>query len=531
MSGIKLSDDTTVPPDMAAEVMSGGVVSVDNISSSSQLLALTTEQIAALIAKIDSLISTQTRSIISTQQIVYSLQRNIDNPVDGYQVIYNSTMRAYSTSVLNYIAQSTLVYAASSRLSTLYASLSSILLEERDYISTVEGYSAEYSTLLLKVDSNNSALLGEITQFNSFSTSVYSYVAQYDTTFNTLQSTTDPNTISTLSSIMVNNLTQKDLFSTFMVSSFRTISTLSFFSTQYYDDLNNYGTDSLYSTFKSGVFNTIEGLWAEQRRITSSITEYDNKIFWLTQSTITERAKLNGSIDKFYMDKRKQIQNQILQVKYSVQEWESFIGYIISQCMITKIQLYNSIDLLAYQLQQTPGDATKSALLNQQSLDQITMQAIIDSLNPLTVDINDIYTTIKQELQLRSDFIDIRKRMTFIELDVFTLSSRKDSYATEYPQLKNQLDTKRNSINTSIGVRIEKIETKLMSIFEGQMPNIQSLNTPPKSYLNLVFLRPDPIYPIRSTNSNINYVGNSEPPFEMDPTEFRITGLNALTFP
>jgi hypothetical protein len=316
-----------------------------------------------------------------------------------------------------------------------------------------------------------------------------------------------------------------------MVSSFRTISTLSFLSTQYYDDLNNYGTDSLYSTLKSGVFNTIEKLWAEQTRITSSITEYDNKIFWLTQSTITERVKLNGSIDKFYMDKRRQIQNQILQVKYSVQEWESFIGYIISQCMITKIQLYNSIDLLVYQLQQTPGDATKSALLNQQSLDQITMQAIIDSLNPLTVDINDIYTTIKQELQLRSDFIDIRKRMTFIELDVFTLSSRKDLYATEYPQLKNQLDTKRNSINTSIGVRVEKIETKLMSIFEGQIPNIQSLNTPPKSYLNLVFLRPDPIYPIRSTNSNINYVGNSEPPFDMDPAEFRITGLNALTFP
>jgi hypothetical protein len=531
MSGIKLSDDRIIPPDMATEIMSGGVVSVDNISSSNQLLALTTEQIAALINKIDGLISTQITTITSTQQIVYSLQRSIDNPVSGYQVIYDSTMRAYSTSVINYIAQSTLVNSASYRLTELYGSLSSILLEEEYATSTLEGYAMEYSTLLIKVSENNTALMAEIAQYNSFSTSVYSYVSQYDMTFNTLQSTTDPVLISTLSTTMETNLIQKDLFSTFMVSSFYTISTMSFFSTQYYEDLNNYGTDSLYSTLKSSMFSTIEQLWAEQRRITSSITEYDNQIFWLGQSTIVERAKLNGTIEKFYTDKRRQIQNQILQIKYSVQEWESFIGYIISQCMITKLQLYNSIDLLAYQVQQTPGDTTKSALLNQQSLDQIEMQAIIDSLNPLTIDINNIYTTITQELQLRSDFIDIRKRMTFIELDVLTLSSRKDSYTVEYPELKRQLDLKRDSINTSIGIREGKIQTNLMGVFNGQMANIQALNSPPKSYLNLVFVRPDAIYPIRSTNPDTNYVGNSEPPFEMDPTEFQIRGLNPLTFP
>jgi hypothetical protein len=351
----------------------------------------------------------------------------------------------------------------------------------------MNGYSAEYSTLLLKVSANNSALLGEIAQYTSLSTTMGSYLDDYNQTFSTLQITADPITASTLSTTVGNDLIQEHLFSTFVVSSIRTISTMSFFSTQYQNDLNNYGTDSLYSTLKNSVFSTIEQLWAEQSRITSSITDYDNTIFWLTQSTITERARLNVSIENFYKDKLKQIQNQILQVKYSVQEWESFIGYVISQCMITKLQLYNSIDLLTYQIQQTPGDTTKSALLSQQSLDQIAMQAIVDSLNPLTIHINDVYTTIAQELQLRSDFINIRKRMTFIELDVFTTPSRKDSYAVEYPQLNGQLTTKRDDINTSIGVRVNKIQTNLMAVFNGQMPNIQSLNTPPKSYLNLVF--------------------------------------------
>jgi hypothetical protein len=199
--------------------------------------------------------------------------------------------------------------------------------------------------------------------------------------------------------------------------------------------------------------------------------------------------------------------------------------------MITKLQLYNSIDLLAYQLQQTPGDSVKAARLNQQSLDQIAMQAIVDSLNPLTATTNDIYTTIQQELQLRSDFINIRKRMSIIELDVFVTPSKKGSYIVEYPQLKQQLMEKRDSINYSINTRKSIIQTSLMSVFNAQMPNIQMLNTPPKSYVSLVFVKPDPIYPIKSTNSKITYVGDAEPPFQLDPTEFEIAGLDPLTFP
>jgi len=531
MSGMKLSDGDTVPSDTVNTIMSGSGVTVDNISSSNQLLALTTDQIAALITKIDGLISSQTTSIISTQQIITRLQMEIDNPVTGYQKLYESTTKAYSTSVINYIAQSTLAISATNRLSTLYNSLSSVLLQEQNDISTMNGFSAEYSTLLMKMDANNNKLLAETAQYNTLSTSMGSYVQNYMTTFSTLQITTDPAVASTLSTTMGIDRIQENRLSTILISSIHTISTMSFYSTQYYGDLNNYGTDSLYSALKSKVFSTIQQLWAEQTRITSSISKYDNTIFWLGQSTIQEHTKLRGSVETFYTDKLRQIQSQILQVKYSVKEWESFIGYIISQCMITKLQLYNSIDLLAYQLQQSPGDATKSALLNQQSLDQIAMQAIVDSLTPLTAATSYIYTTIQQELQLRSDFINVRKRMTIIELDVFVSPSKKSSYIVEYPQLRQQLIEKRDSINSSINMRKSRIQTNLMSVFNAQMPNIQMLNTPPKSYVNLVFVKPDPIYPIRSTNSKITYVGDSEPPFQLDPTEFEILGLAPLTFP
>ena len=531
MSGIKLSNGDTVPSETVNEIMSGSGVSVDNISSSNQLLTLTTDQIAALITKIDGLISSQTTSIISTQQIITRLQSEIDNPVSGYQKLYESTVKAYSTSVINYIAQSTLAISATNRLSTLYSSLSAALLQEESDISTMNGFSAEYSTLLMRMDANNDALLAETAQYTTLSTSMGSYVQNYTTTFNTLQSTTDPTLASTLSTTMGTDKIEENRLSTILISSIYTISTMSFYSTQYYSDLNDYGTDTLYSALKNKVFNTIEELWAEQARITSSISQYDTTIFSLGQSIIQEHTTIQASIETFYTDKIRQIQNQILQVKYSVKEWESFIGYIISQCMITKLQLYNSIDLLAYQLQQSPGDATKSALLNQQSLDQIAMQAIVDSLTPLTAATSYIYTTIQQELQLRSDFINIRKRMTIIELDVFVSPSKKSSYIVEYPQLQQQLMEKRDSINVSIDLRKNRIQTNLMSVFNAQLPNIQMLNTPPKSYANLVFVKPDPIYPIKSTNSKITYVGDAEPPFQLDPTEFEILGLAPLTFP
>ena len=257
---MKLSNGDTVPSDTVNEIMSGAGVSVDNISSSNQLLALTTDQIAALITKIEGLISSQTTSIISTQQIITSLQSEIDNPVSGYQKVYESTMKAYSTSVINYIAQSTLATTATYRLSTLYSSLSSVLLQEQNDISTMNGFSAEYSTLLMKMDANNDALLAETTQYNTLSTSVGSYVENYMRTFSTLQTTTDSTLASTLSTTMGTGKIEENRLSTIIVSTIYTISTMSFYSTQYYSDLNNYGTDTLYSALKNKVFSTIEQL-------------------------------------------------------------------------------------------------------------------------------------------------------------------------------------------------------------------------------------------------------------------------------
>lgn len=516
MSGITLSDGSVLPSDTVNSLAGGANINMSTISSSSQLLSMSTDEIAALVAQIDRLIKTQNDTIISTQKNITMLQASIDNPVTGYQARYKSTMKAYSTSVYNYIAQSSLVVAASARLNSLNSTLSSVLLEEQADISTMNGYAQIYSTFILQIQANDSALSSELNSYNTLSTTMGSLVNDYMIKMSSLQNTTDPATASTLSTAITNNRTQQIPVNTFIQSTLQTISTMSFISTNYQNDLNNYGTDSLYSALKNRVFSTIEQLWAEQARLTSSISNFDRSIFLLQQSTMQEFTQLGGQINTFYTDKSTQIQNQILKVKYSVQEWESFFGYVISQCMITKLQVYNTIDLLTYQIQQTP-DSSKSAAINKYFTDQATMQLIIDALNPLITNISDIYQTITTELALRSTFIGNYQQKTMMELNVFSSPGSKASYSTTYPALLNTIAGNVTNINASIGLRSGKIQT-LIGTFDNINTSIQYLRgTNTNIYPNLSFLPPDRI--------------TAEVPFGLNMSEFEIPGLDIITFP
>jgi hypothetical protein len=530
MSGLKLSNGNVIPPDDANIIMSGSGVDIDYISTSAQLTSLSPEQINSLILRVNGLISTNTDSIAKTAQIIIGLQESIDNPISGYQYIYDSTVRAYQISISNYNRQSTLVNSASLRLSSLYSSLSSVIDEEKADLSTLIGYSLEYSTFLEKININNDILSKELHSYYGLSTSMHNYVYEYTTAFNELLTTTDSSIASTLSTTAGNSIIGEHRISTFLHSTMQTISTMIFFSTQYQDDINNYNTDALYSSLKSGIFATIDQLWAEQQRITGAISEYDTRLFQLEQNAISEYGNVQTNIIQYYTDKNQQIRNQILQVKYSVQEYEGFFGYVTSQCMITKLQIYNTLDLFIYQTTQTP-DTSKMILIQNYSTDQNILQSIIDLLNPLKLPISDIYETFEPELQLRSDFINVRKRMSLIELDVYMYPTKKDSYSVEYASLagsNGQLMQKITSINTSIQNRVEKITTSFTNIFDNIRSKITSLNT---TYPMLAFVYPRDIYPIRNTNPNIGYSSNTEPPFNLDPTEFQIRGLEPLIFP
>lgn len=512
-SGITLSDGRTIDSDTVNVLAGGAGVSLSTISNSNQLTSLTAEQVAALIAQIDGLISTQNQTIISTQSLVTMLQTSIDTPVYGLRAVYNSTIQSYSTAVIDYNTKLGLIDAASHRLSSFYSTLSSIIIQEGYDISTMNGYATEYSTFLTKIGLNDGALGGQISLYNSLSTTRDSYVSDYMIKATSLQSATNPTTMSTLSTTMGIDTSQSNTYSTLIQSTLYNISTMSFLSTSYQDQSNSYSTDPLYNSIRDRLFDPVTGLLAEQARIVSSISEYENKLFWLNQSTTTEYSKLNSGIGTFYTKKLTQIQNQVLATQYSVQEWESFIGYVTTQLALEKLQLYNSIDLLNYQNQQSP-DPAKVALAGTQQGHQTSMQSIIDSLNPLPAKISNIYQNITAELQLRSTFIGNKRALAAIEVNVFSSPSLKESYRTAYVPLAGTLAQNASDIVTSQNARVSLIQgtNSLMSIFNAQWPNIQNL----RNYIT--FIQPNPIYPAGLT---------SEVPFNSDPTEFNVfTPLN-----
>ena len=511
-SGITLSDGSIIDPE-TVNTLSGGATSLTNIDNSNQLTSLTAEQVAALIAQIDALISTQSQTVISTQSLVTMLQTSIDTPVYGLRAIHQSTIESYSSAVINYNTKLSLIDNTSHRLSTLYSTLSSILLQEEIDISTVNGYASEYSTFLTKIGLNDMLLNEHVSLYNSLSSTRGSYVSDYNIQVQMLQSETNPTTRNTISTNMGINVYESNLYSTFIQSTLYNISNLTFISTSYQDQSNSYNTDPLYNSIRDRLFDPTSGLMAEQARIVSSISEYENKLFWLNQSTTTEFSNLTTNIDTFYTKKLTQIRNKILVTQYSVQEWESFIGYITTQLSLEKLQLYNSIDLLTYQNQQTP-DPTKVALIGTQQGHQTNMQSIVDSFNPLPAKINQIYSNITAELALRSTFIGNKRALCAIEMWVFSSPSLKESYRGTYLPLMNTLGQNASDIVASQNARVGLIQgtNSLMSVFNTQWPNIQNLN----SYIT--FVPPNPIYPAGLT---------SEVPFNSDPTEFNVfTTLN-----
>uniref|UniRef100_A0A6C0K3P2 Uncharacterized protein n=1 Tax=viral metagenome TaxID=1070528 RepID=A0A6C0K3P2_9ZZZZ len=505
-SEVTLSDGSTIDSEIVNQITGGAYGTITN---SNQLTSLTATDIAALIAQIDSLISTQTYTVINTQSLITMLQTSIDTPVYGLTAIYESTIQSYSTAVIDYYTKMSLIDRASHRLSTLYSTLSAVIIQEQYDISTMNGYAAEYSTIIRQIETNDISLNAQISLYRSLSTTGGSFVNNYLEEAARLQIETDPTTLSTISTTLGNDTININLYNTLMQSTLYTISTMTFISSSYQEQSNSYTTDPLYNRIRNSLFDPVTGLIAQQGDIINSITTYENQLFWLNQSTISAYSKLNNDTDTFFSKKFTQIKNKVLKIKYSVQEWEAFVEFVTSQLALEKLQLYNTIDFLSYQNIQA-NDPNIVTLINSKIIDQTKMQTIINNFNPIPNIINNILRNIDAEILLQSSFIGFKKELTKIEINVFSSPTLKESYRATYVPLTTSLDEKAAQIVASQNDRISliQIETNsLMTVFNSQWSNIQSLNQ------YVTFILPNPIY-------RTGYV--AEVPFNSNPTEFNV---------
>ena len=509
-----LSDGSSVSTGILNEIANkSGISSFAHFSSFQQVTTLTTDQISALIKQIDGLIANENKSIIDSQSQITALQTSINNPVTGYQAIYNSTTRAYSTAVYLYYAQRSIVDADSLRLSTLYDQLSSVVVQENIDISTLVGLEAQYSTFVANIEINNTDLNRELQNYETLHTTMESYESEYSMLLSSYTNTTDEVMLSTLSSMMTADINEENRLQPYIISTLLNISTLSFLSTTYWNDMTVYTSSyGPYGILRDNTLSTIKQLMIEQASLTAQIGDYDSQMHDLNTSSIIAFAELRGDIVTFYSEKSTQIQNQLSATLYSVQEWAAIVGYLTSELMIQKLNLYTNIDMLTYQIQQTTDPTTQNTLNQLRSgynTTQLAIPGIISALNTTYQNIQNIYSNISAEQTMRTNFISNRQQMTDIEVNVLqdptTLDANRQTYVALHADMeKNVID-----INASMNNRQRMIRTNTNSIMTVVPPQIIAINA---LNLGLPFTTPDAI-PLENV------------PFNIDPDEFQVSPM------
>jgi hypothetical protein len=265
-----------------------------------------------------------------------------------------------------------------------------------------------------------------------------------------------------------------------------------------------------YSTIKGYMNSTIIGLTAEIG------TPYSG----LTQEINSQLVALNTNADIFYANKVDQYNNQMDEYKYGIQEWNSFIGYIVSQLLTKKLNYYTDIDSITFSL--NAGNLTQDEIsrLNQNKVqfttNQSNIQSIINALNPIEQQFATVAQTVETMRTNIMYFINTRSVLTKYEIQVENNPNKLPEIQTDYINKLGDLNIRCMSINTDINTFNTQMGAIYTNYITPQMSLVAALNI-------LSYTQPDLV----PTNLG---------PFNLDLTEFQLLAplnysLNVLNYP
>jgi hypothetical protein len=422
------------------------------------------------------LLSTMSISMYSTSQNRHMLEQNHD-------LIEADTLR----SILEILDDN---------ISTARYTYNLELRNQSSVISTISGLSTRiaytnraeqewYSTL----SSLSTAYLDELSTYNGIKASISSYIHVQDRLSSYLRSTNT--TISLLTG-------QSSLYS---------ISAASYME-KYLQ----------YSTLEAAAESSIIGYAGIRLGINSTIAGLNSQIGIYTAAVSTEFIELLANTNIYYTNLKNDFNNELDAYKYGIQEWDSFIGYICSELLINKVNLYTAIDSITFSLQDniTPErrdelNTTRSTYITRQTV----IQDIINVLNVLDLKFARVLELVETERRNKELFVDTRSILTVHDIAVFREPLQKSVVQNDYINQLGNLNSRVNSINSNILQR-----NQLLSDLYGIInPQIEILNG-----LSLFqYVLPDPV----TTNAG---------PFNLDKSAYEIRaqldyGLNSELYP
>jgi hypothetical protein len=312
---------------------------------------------------------------------------------------------------------------------------------------------------------------------------------------------------------------RENILSGFLRSTLQTLNMLSTQSSIYSISVGVYMQSYIgWSTLEGVAQSYIDGYMVAKRNIINVIHDLDGQITTLTGTVGTQFSDLITNANTYYSDVTADLNNELDVYKYGVQEWNSFIGYICSELLIQKLNLYTTIDSLTFSLQANISQEQRTNLSQQKAQHasmQNTIQSIITALNILDTPFSDLLQLVEIERDNKIAFVNTRSILTDHEITVLRDPTQKSVVQTQYIYQLGILNSRVNNINTNILERNRQM-TDLNAIINPQLAILSGLNL-------FSYTVPDAI-------------DTTVQPFNIDKTEYALLmqidyGLNSATYP
>jgi len=475
--------------------------------SSSTALAIANTQVRAAQAIVDydnavirqvstlSLIEYKTIQINQFTSTVASAQ---PVPVDPMYVMYGLPVPAIPT------------YIVGTNLTTLngqltdYYNLSIAYNQSTIYANalktTVSSTAAEALTMQMNIADYNistaqyNLYIAQLIQYNDIST--YNALSSQLAYYSTIQQN-EISTLKGLSSIELQEISTLGWLNDQITAYQRQYSSINYYlmSTVYnisylnqQSSIYNYSVAKYYSSYL--FYQNLESI------AQNAVNDYTNRIA-INNSTIAglqtqagttgqtlgqQYVTLRNQSDSFYSNQLLALGNDLDQYMYTVQEWNSFIGYLTSELLIYKLNLYTQIDAITFDLQNPVGQQQPNDIVNRNNLVdlQTKIQGVIDALNPLDTQFNTLLQYVGTERTKKTDFIATRKALTLNEITYLqtpsttTLNSLQTSYLSQLQTLQGLVV----DINSNIYNRNTTAQTLMNTTITPQLQNLNALKTP-----------------------------------------------------
>ena len=343
----------------------------------------------------------------------------------------------------------------------------------------------------------------------------------YASTLSTVSSvyTADISTYNGIMRSISNYIDNRNLTSSYLLSTLVTLSMLSTQSSLYNISAAIYTQSYIgYSTIQGMSQSSINGYSTISGTMLSSVIGLDSEIGGLQTTVGTQFNDLNTQATTYYTNVKTDLNNEMDAYKYGVKEWNSFIGYICSELLIQKLNLYTAIDSVTFTLQTNIPQTRITELLQlkqEHITKQQTIQNIIDMLNNLDTKFAALLEVIETERSDKIAFVNTRSLLTGYEINVLQDKTKKSLLQSPYINQMGILNSRVNSINQDILKRNQQMAA-LYDIINPQIDIINGLNI-------ISYVLPDPL----DTNAG---------PFNTDVKQYELLdqldyGLNPAFYP